>query len=467
MGDTMRYANIVADGATSYQTIDGFGVNINSKYWDAPGFSKVMDLLIEDLGATLYRVDIWGKSNWVDPASERDAGVLNQSTYERVYGGETFRKGWAMMRHLNEHGVQPYLTASGDVPTWMLGDDGKPSAGPDLAAVGVDDVPEGVLSDDRRLLVQYDQFVEMLVSMVEWAKMREKLDFVHFGPLNETDIGSPEGPSVSPEEYVKVVELLHRKLDERGLDDIRLVVAEQAMFNTDYVIELVESEILEERIGAFGLHTYFDYPLETYTEVVDAIQNSPHAGASIWLSEYGDLDQTGEKEWLISWMSTRRLLDVLEAGFTGAMAWDAFDNYHDHNEFWTIYGLIRTGLRAFTPKKRYYAAKQVYRYVRPGFQRIDVQAGVPGLRLLGFANPERTEVTLVGMNASTSECYLNISLQGFDSGLLSGQVGYYRTSETEDCFKVGENDVTSINYPYAGIDVCIPPRCIFTLTSVE
>ncbi|MCJ7738692.1 MAG: hypothetical protein MUQ10_15505, partial [Anaerolineae bacterium] len=296
---------------------------------------------------------------------------------------------------------------------------------------------------------------------------QEKLDFQHFGPLNETDIGSPEGPTVSAEEFVKVMELLHQELVERGLDDIRLVVAEQARFNLDYVGELVESEALLDRIGAFSMHSYADYSLETYKEVVDVIQNSLYADTPIWLSEYGDLDQTGDKEWLISWMSTRRLLDALEAGFTGATAWDAFDNYHDHDEFWTIYGLIRTGLRAFTPKKRYYAAKQVYRYVKPGFQRVGVQSGAPDLRLLGFANAERTEVTLVGTNASASECYLNITLKGFDSGLLSGRVSYYRTSETEDCFKVGENDVSSVNYPYTGIDVRVPPRCIFTLTSVE
>ena len=438
----MSYVNILADGTNSYQTIDGFGVNINSKYWDSMGFSKVMDLLLDDLGATLYRVDIWDKSNWVDPASEQDASVLNQATYERVYGGETFRKGWAMMRYLNEHGIQPYLTASGDVPTWMLGDDGK-------------------------TLAHYGHFVEMIVSMVEWAKTQEKLDFQHFGPLNETDIGSPEGPSVSAEDFVKVMGLLHQELVERGFDDIRLVVAEQARFNLDYVGELVESEALQERIGAFSMHSYADYSLETYREVVDVIQNSPYADTPIWLSEYGDLDQTGEKEWLISWISTRRLLDALEAGFTGTAAWDAFDNYHDHNEFWTIYGLIRTGLRAFTPKKRYYAAKQVYRYVRPGFQRIGVQSGAADLRLLGFANAEQTEVTLVGTNASASECYLNITLEGFDSSLLSGRVSYYRTSETEDCFEVGEKDVSSVNYPYTGIDVRVPPRCIFTLTSVE
>ncbi len=29
------------------------------------------------------------------------------------------------MRYFNEHVIAPYLTASGDVPRWMLGPDGQ------------------------------------------------------------------------------------------------------------------------------------------------------------------------------------------------------------------------------------------------------------------------------------------------------------------------------------------------------
>jgi len=38
MTEALRYVNVAVDAAQDYQTIDGFGVNINSKYWGAPAF---------------------------------------------------------------------------------------------------------------------------------------------------------------------------------------------------------------------------------------------------------------------------------------------------------------------------------------------------------------------------------------------------------------------------------------------
>jgi O-glycosyl hydrolase len=429
MTEALRYVNVAVDAAQDYQTIDGFGVNINSKYWGAPAFDTALELLVDGLGATLYRVDIWGKSDWAD-------------TGDDVYTGDTFRKGWAMMRYLNERGIEPYLTASGDVPRWMLAPDGK-------------------------TLAAYDEFCEMLVSMVEWARRREGLRFRYFGPLNETDIGSPEGPSVSAQEFVRVMETLDRKLAGRGLDDIRLVVAEQANFNADYVRELLTSEPLRQRIGVLGMHTYRDIPPEEYAAFMQVAQPGLDAGMRLWMGEYGDLDQSGEKEWYVAWASTTRLLGALEAGFTGAMVWDAFDNVHDHDGAWTIYGLLRTGLRLFTPKKRYFAARQVYRYVRPGFRRIAVRHDSPDLRVLAFASSDRKQATLVGYNASPVAVNINANLAGFGAALLAGNMAYYRTSEAENCVRVAEAPVRTGNWPYTGIDVQVPAWSIFTLSNAS
>jgi len=66
VADALNIVNIqVSNASEKYQQIDGFGVNINSKYCDKGRLVPVMDMLIEDLGATLFRVDIYGKSNWI------------------------------------------------------------------------------------------------------------------------------------------------------------------------------------------------------------------------------------------------------------------------------------------------------------------------------------------------------------------------------------------------------------------
>ena len=161
-----------------------------------------------------------------------------------------------------------------------------------------------------------------------------------------------------------------------------------------------------------------------------------------------------------------RLLDHLTAGFTASLVWDAFDNYHDHEQYWTIYGLIRTGLRAFTPKKRYYAQKQVFRFVRPGFVRLGVICDAPDLRVLAFSSQDRQQVTLVGINTGLAPLHLNVQLIGFPIELRQKQAAYYRTSETENCHCIGRLPVNGGNWPFTGIDAQIPPACIFTLTTL-
>jgi len=433
--------NIPVDAGRICQTMDGFGVNINARYWNTE-LKPAMNLLRYDLGATLYRVDIWGKSNWIDPTSELGPGALNENRLTEIYTGEIFRRGWSMLHWLNETGIQPYLTASGDVPKWMLGSDGK-------------------------TLVDIESFTEMLVSLVEWARKRERLNFCLFGPLNETDIGSPEGPTVNPENFVQICELLTDKLEVRNLTDIQLVVPEASGFNTAYLNALVHSQKLRGRIGAFGMHSYGDMTFDHYQDVYKLVEGSAFAGTPLWMTEYGDLEQSGEREWYVAWVMTRRLLDYLQGGFRGALVWDAYDNYHDHDEAWTIYGLLRTGLRVYTPKKRYFACKQFFHFVLPGFVRLGMDSSFPGLRILAFADPTREKVTMVGMNEGLYPLRLNIQLTGFPEPVLKSDFTYYRTSEQENCHTIGQIPAIGKNWPFTGLDVLVPAASIFTLSTLQ
>jgi O-glycosyl hydrolase len=440
MSNPGKILQVKVDASKVFQTIDGFGVNINARYWIGSRLLPAMELLVDDLGATLFRVDIWGKSNWIDPTGELGTAALDPAHLAALYQGEVFQRGWAMMRYLNQHNIEPYLTASGDVPHWMLAADGK-------------------------TLKDYDSFTEMLVSLVTWARKNEGIQFRWFGPVNETDIGSPEGPTISAVDYVRVCELLDEKLHQNGLDDIQLVVPEQANFIPDYLRELVKSPKLLKRIGVFSMHDYMDYTPETYRSVTDVVKNSPYRDRHLWMGEYGDLEQTGEREWYVAWAMTQRLFDHLQAGFSASLVWDAYDNYHDHDESWTIYGLLRSGLRTYTPKKRYYASRQVFRFVPPGWVRIDAHADYPSVRLLAFASPDFSQATLVGMNCSEHPFLMNAVLEGFTNLPKTGKVTYTRTSEHENCHTIANIPLQG-SYPFTGIDALLPPGSIFTLTTL-
>ncbi len=425
------------DLSEKYQKIDGFGVNINSKYWENGSLKPVLDLLIDDLGARLFRIDVYGKSNWIDPDDTLGPSSLNQKNYEKVYKSKDFENGWGMMRYLNERGISPYITASGIVPSWM--------------------------TSDGKTLVRYDYFVEMMYSFLDWVKNREGIKFTLFGPLNETDIGPPEGPKVDSGEFAKIIKALINRFED-GLGDIKLVLTEQAFFNTDYIKHLINDPEISQKIGVISMHMYSNIPVETLKGFVDTVKESLCKKCSIWMGEYGDLDQSGEMEWYVAWITTYRLFNILEGGFNGAIYWDAYDNYHDHDKAWTIYGLIRRGQRVFTPKKRYYSAKQVYRFVRPSFVKVRTILGSDKIRILAFTDDDKKELTIVGMNLSSESLYLNGSIEGeIEDKVLS----YYRTSEEENCAKVEELRMKTHNYPYNGIFFTVPPKSIFTITTVE
>lgn len=442
MAHAGHIVQINVEAGRAYQIIDGFGVNINSKYWNQGKLIPALNLLRADLGATLYRVDIFGKSNWPDPAGTLGPDALDPDRLAAIYRGDVARNGWAMIRYLNEHGIEPYLTVSGDVPRWMLGPDG-------------------------RTLEDYERFCDMLVSLVAWARQHESLRITYFGPLNETDLGNPEGPFVTPDAFARVLLLLDEKLRQVGLDDIKLVVAEQAFFNTAYLEAIVEEPRLAQRIGVFGLHCYGTISPDQFAAVHEIASTSDFATTHLWMTEYGDLDQSGEKEWYVAWAMTERLFSLLEGGFQAALVWDAYDNYHDHDQDWTIYGLLRTGLRVHTPKLRYFAAKQIFRFVPPGFERIAAETESPGLRVLAFANPERTQITVVGMNRSSEPAYLNVALEGFPSDVMDGTVSYYRTSEHERCHTIGTIPVRGPHGSFKDIDAVVPPASMFTLTNLQ
>lgn len=435
MSAARKMVQIQVNANQAFQRLDGFGVNINSKMWQ-PRLLPAMDLLLDDLGATLYRVDIFGKSNWPDPTGAIGPESLNPERLEEIYRGEIAERGWAMLRYLNGRGIEPYLTASGDVPAWML-------------------------ASDRKTLADYEHFSEMMVSLVDWAVHHEGLKIGCFGPLNETDIGSPEGPHLSPEEYPKVLEILDRSLTDHGLT-VPLVVPEQGHFNPYYIRQITACQELANRIGVFATHSYTDIASHQFAEVRAAASLFPNA--HLWMGEYGDLDQSGEKEWYVAWGMTLRLLDLLENGYHGALVWDAYDNYHDHDDHWTIYGLLRTGLRAYTPKKRYHATKQVFRFVKPGFQRLGAEVDSTEVRALAFGSPDRMQLAIIGVNQASQPLNLNIWLEGFPKAISQGQVAYYRTSEAENCHRIGTIPVRGGNWPFTGIDVVIPGDSIFTLS---
>jgi hypothetical protein len=456
---------VTIDAAKRFQRIDGFGVNVTPAQWRGGALKPTLDLLVDDLGTSLVRLDCYGKADWLDPAKRGADGRWPEAYLAGVYRSPVFAECWDTLRHLTGKGVDVHLNLSGRIPAAWAGPDGQ-------------------------TLVDLDAYAEAAVSQARWAREKEGLRFATFAPFNETNLGFPEGPKVRDADVLPAVRAVAKRLDAAGLGDVKLVVACDAPpIVMERFAPLLAAPDLVGRVLAFSTHTYGDgdegvatpgwYDGESErAALVKAVAASPHKGASLWMTEYGDLDQTGLIEWQFAWRSARRLLRMLEDGFHAAIAWDAFDNLHEHDGLWATYGLLATDRSTWThaPKKRYFAAKQVYRFVRPGWRRVAVvpPARDPGnayagwqdpmrhVRLLAFTSPDGQDVTLVGMSRVEGEVELEVRLGGLAPGAARRALAYYRTTRTEDARLVEEKAAAG-----AAVRITVPEGSIFTLTTLR
>lgn len=450
------------DASGIFQTVDGFGVNINPAMWDGGHLRPVLDLLVDDLGCTLFRFDAFGTADWLDPQKRSSSGVWPKSYLEQIYTSPVFKDAWATFRYLNEKGVQPHFNVSGKIARQLAG------------------------ADEQRL-ADFDGYAEMIVSMLQWAREKEGLQFSLFAPFNETDLGFPEGPRLVPEDVLPAVSAIVKKLDAASMKDVKLILLCDSWPHLEKMAPLLSSGLFVDRVVAFSTHTYGNggdeeagnWFLEKtpYAQFAEAVQNSPYKSAHSWMSEYGDLDQTGEVEFGIAWRSTRRLMKALADGFSAGMVWDAYDNLHKHDNAWTTYGLLSydQASRLYFPKSRYYAAQQIYKFVKPGMVRLNITAldfddqqtyaayksPLKHLRLLAFATPDLRDFTIIGMSTIESNVALQIDLTGLKFA-SDGDIAYFRTGRKE-AFKKISGAVVQDHI----LQATVPENSIFTLTTYK
>jgi len=240
-------------------------------------------------------------------------------------------------------------------------------------------------------------------------------------------------------------------------------------------------------ISRFGVHTYgmgcenysgWWNTVTDYGEMVERVKNSPFHNCPLWMTEYGDLDLSGMAEFDFSWTITKRLMKTLKEGYSAALFWDAYDNFHHHDTAWTTFGLLKTDTLTweYSPKTRYYASRQVFRFVRPGFtrvsigrvlrsQRYDVYEGfhdtLKHIQVLAFVSPDNKDFTIVGMSSIESDFPLTITLKGLAPEAYVKKVHYFMTSRNDRC-----NQTSAIKINHHALQVVVKEKSIFTLSTL-
>ena len=344
------------------------------------------------------------------------------------------------------------IALMGPVPAWMT--DSNPP--PPLHKVCQDKVPprlQGHLSP-----AMYGEFAEEVVSMVEYARIQAHIDFEYFSPFNETDCYPPEGPRIDPDEAPKVLDAVARLLKKEGLGDVRLAVPDNAVITNNYTDPILQDGELMKQVGVFSFHTYGENSVGPQVERVKA---SKYSQVPVWLTEYGDLsdeDKTFENQWKsFSLASNRRALTALNQGASALFFFDAFDDYEECARRLCYYGLFRSASHVYSPKKSYYATRQLYHFVRPGWRRIEATSEAPGLTVSAFQGPSADSLAIVGVKGGGPSRF-RIEIPAAGAGVTTWDL--YETTRELDCQKVMTVPVRD------GIaEIELPAEAVFTLVA--
>lgn len=435
-----------------FQTVQGFGMNFTGPYFRHDQ-KAMFNMLIDDLGVTMFRVVPYlVYSNWEETNDNDDPNVMNWEYYNDRYSTPLFETTWEALRYLNSRGIRPMVALMGPVPGWMT-DDKAPAPRHNVCQGKVPPSQQGHLSP-----AMYDEFAEEVVSMVEYARNQAHIDFEFFSPFNETDCYPPEGPRIDPDEAPRVLDAVARRLRKEGLGDIRLAVADNALITNDYTDPILKDNELMKQVGAFTFHSYGE---DSVGPQVDRVRNSKYPQIPVWLTEYGDLndlDKSFENQWRnFSLAANRRALTALNQGANAIFYFDAFDDYEECAKRLCYYGLFRSAGHVYSPKKSYFATRQLYHFVRPGWHRVAAASEDRGLTVSAFRGPESDSLVIVGVKEGGPE-HFRIELPQTASGPVSWEL--YETTPDLDCQKV---KTIPVHQGLAEVD--LPSDAIFTLVS--
>jgi O-glycosyl hydrolase len=440
-------SHIVVNAGEQFQTITGFGLNFTAPYF-RDDQESMFDVFINDLGVTMFRVVPYlVYSDWEVTNDNDDPEVMNWEYYNNRYSSPIFEATWTAIRFLNSRHIRPVIALMGPVPEWMLAN--RSESPRHKVCTPTSQIPS--LSP-----AMYGEFAEEVVSMLMYARSKEKLDFDYFSPFNETDCYPNEGPRIDPADAPAVLAAVARRLQKEGLGDIKWI---QAVIDTDYDTAILSNADVMKHVAAFTFHTYGEGSVGSH---VARVRASAYPDVPAWLTEYGDLndrDKTAENDWkLFSLASNRRALTALNQGASALFYFNGFDDYEECARRMTFYGLFHSADQVYYPKKRYFATKQIYHFVHPGSRRIAATVKGQGLTVSAFQDASAGSLVVVGVKEGGVN-HVQLTLPGTEPA--PDHFDLYLTSRTVNCLKQASvpmrNGVTELELPNEAVFTLVGP----------
>jgi hypothetical protein len=371
-------ASASVDFSATHQTMEGNGAAVISwaghdqvpEYADAAFYDK----LVNDLGATAVRVPVW--PNFESVNDNNDPNVFNWAAFDSQQLAYTM----SFFQRMKERGVSTFLMSVWTPPYWMKTNLSLQSG--------------GHLRPDMR-----EEFAEYLAAVVIAGKRDFGIDVTAVSMQNE--------------------QFFNEWYESALLDDIGLretVLAVQKKFKAE---GLTTKVLANEDVGGTGSANrwkFFNNPLLADPQVdrTNLLIGSHTAGAPAMAEQAAQLAGSGVNLWYTE--VSGRPNNLWDALMGAAEASDAFTKANASAYFYWQFSdgpnsLTSSLMNRGNSTIKYEMMKHIYKYIRPGMQRVTSTTSDANLHMGAYKDPNNgaQTITMVNMNQTQTDLTLNLS----------------------------------------------------------
>ena len=412
-GPANAASTVAVNGATKFQTIDGFGVaeafgQANSiRNLGSTPRQQALDLLFstsKGAGFSILRSLIPSDSGSIEPTSPGSPSATPKYVWS---GNDAQDQGqlW-LAKQAKSYGVSRFYNDAWSAPGYMKTNGSESNGGSLCGTTGASCASGDWRQAYANYLTQHAKF---------WSAAGVTPAYVGF--VNEPSLTtSYSSMLVNSSQAASFLSVFSPTLKASGLST-KASCCDTLGFNLlpGYVSAVSGNSTANSDVGVFTSHGYSNAPTTPVSS----------GGRSVWESEWSVNGST----WTNVWDSTSQASGItwaqrIQTALTGANVnaflywWGISSTSHDSS----LVGLSGSTL---TPSKRYYALANFSLFIRPGAVRVGATSGTGSLSASAFRNTDNSVVVVV-LNTASSSASTTYTLSG--TGVTSGTATPYLTN---------------------------------------
>lgn len=398
---------IKVDPQVEFQKIEGFGASINGwndKISSIYNDRDYLNFVVNELGLSIFRMQIWPNVS-VEPIEKVED--IRYEDFKWSGPGERGKINIDFAKNIRE--INPEIKIIGSIwspPPWM-----KDNKSFDGTKAGFLLDSDRTYDDDNRLSDHmYVHYAKWLYEWVAYMKI-EDIPLYALGPQNELMFTEPYGSCMyTPDEFARLVYNIGKRFEKEneqrpiiyGPEDMTMATYKEndrSSRHTPYIDALLEPEIAQY-FDVFATHGYTDgvqaggkLDPKRYWNSIKQF-NRPY-----WITEGG----TGGHEWPIP----------IENGIASYIHHALVDGNVGAFVCWQISDLNRNThgvMDMTTPTKKTFAAMHYWKFIRPGFVRVQAGSNVEEVRVSAFKNPAKNQAVIVLINNDSQPREIDIKV---------------------------------------------------------